>query len=121
MAQDIKPNGSEVLIFRHIEGKKPYEQNDEEYIKGRILSSDWSSSWMMYTVLGEDGNTYYGNYGRRIIGDSYFLTREDYIRYLESKIEKIEEEKEMLEETKNKYLKMIEAVKPWKFSKNRKY
>lgn len=117
MAQDIKSNGTEVLIFKHIEGKKPYEQNDEEYIKGRILSSDWSSSWMMYTVLGEDGNTYNGNYGRRIIGDSYFFTREDYIKHLMSKIDEIEEQKEQLEEQKLKYQKMIEAVKTWKFTR----
>ncbi len=117
MAQDIKPNGSEVLIFKHIAGKKPGEQNDEEYIKGRILSSDWSSSWMMYIVLGEDGNTYNGNYGRRIIGDSYFLTREDYIKHLMSKIDVIEEQKEELEEQKRKYQKMIEAVKTWKLTR----
>lgn len=81
--------GEEVLRFR----KKNYspEYSLEPYVVGTVLSSRMShdlsyhgSPWYeeIYEVLGEDGSVYIGNYGSAITHDSYFLRREDYIRYL---------------------------------------
>ena len=41
---------------------------------------------MNYTVIGEDGKEYFGNYKDPVLGDSFFMTQEDYIHYLERKI-----------------------------------
>lgn len=87
--------GDEVLIFEYIR-EWGIDQDDEHYIRGNVVKSEMSddlsyhgSPWhvMNYTVLGEDGNLYFGNYEHPILGNSFFMTQEDYIRYLEGKID----------------------------------
>ena len=111
--EQILENGTEVLIFKYIPGLG-LEQDMKQYIKGTIIKSEMSedlsyhgSPWYVtnYTVLGEDGMEYFGNYGNCVIGSSYFMTEEDYISYLIRKIElnnaiitEIENENEELEE-----------------------
>lgn len=91
---NIIPNGTEVLIFKYIREFGPY-QDDENYIHGIIKSSKTSddlsyhgSSWyeQIYEVLGEDGKIYIGTYGRGLIGNSFFRTKEDHIKILKCKI-----------------------------------
>ena len=81
--------GDEVLRFA--KRNNPCKDILEPYIVGRVISSELSedlsyhgSSWYeeIYEVLGEDKKIYIGTYGSAVIGDSYFLTREDYIQYL---------------------------------------
>ena len=91
---NIIPNGTKVLIFKYIRELGPY-QDDENYIYGIIKSSRTSddlsyhgSSWyeQIYDVLGEDGKIYIGTYGRGLIGNSFFRTKEDHIKILKGKI-----------------------------------
>ena len=46
------------------------------------------NSWQkqVYTVLGEDGEVYTGNYGMGLVGNSFFRTREDQIKFLRRNI-----------------------------------
>ena len=85
---NIIPNGTEVLIFKYFRERGPY-QDDENYIYGIIKSSKTSddlsyhvTSWyeQIYEVLGEDGKRYVGTYGRGLIGNSFIMTKEDYIK-----------------------------------------
>ena len=51
------------------------------------LSYNGSPRYVMnYTVLGEDGTLYFRNYKHPTLGNSFFMTQEDYIQYLERKI-----------------------------------
>lgn len=86
--------GDEVLVFNYIR-EWGINQNYEHYIKGNVVESEISndlshhgSPWyvMNYTVLGEDGNKYFGNYKHPTLGNSFFMTQEDYTHYLEKKI-----------------------------------
>lgn len=86
--------GDEVLIFRYIRGWG-INQDYEHYTRGNVIKSEMSddlsyhgSPWcvMNYTVLGEDGTLYFGNYKHPTLGNSFFMTQEDYIHYLERKI-----------------------------------
>lgn len=85
--------GNEIFIFNKI-----YEgniENDAHVIKGIIKRQIYSPDLFVhaspncsatYEVLGEDGKMYYGNYGRSFVGDSFFLTKKDYIEYLYNEI-----------------------------------
>ena len=108
--------GDEVLVFRYVSTWGP-KQDYEHYIKGTIISSELSddlsyhgSSWneMTYTVLGEDGYTYFGNYMYPILGSSFFLTGSDYTSYLENQISSNQREIETLE---NKNFKLNAILK----------
>ena len=89
--EKILPNGEEVSIFKISNGKE-----EEKYIKGIILSSRYShdlshhgSPWYekIYDVRGEDGNIYTGTCDHDYIGNYvFFRTPEDYIKYLQDKI-----------------------------------
>ena len=88
------PNGTEVLIFDYI-SEWGTDQNYDRYIKGKIikceLSDDLSyhgSSWHVYnyTVLGEDGREYFGNYGSPVLGGHFFLTKEGLIKVFKNKM-----------------------------------
>ena len=81
--------GEEVLIFT----KAMYIKTNgsEKFIRGKVLerakSGDLShhgSPWNIeiYKVLGEDGKIYKGAYEHPLFYDSYFYTREDYIKHL---------------------------------------
>jgi len=111
----IIPNGVEVLIFKYIREWGP-NQDDENYIIGTIQSSEISddlsyhgSPWyeQIYEVLGEDGKIYRGNYGRVLIGNCFFRTREDHISVLKRRINNNEQEILKLKEKNNEYLKKI--------------
>lgn len=112
---NIIPNGTEVLIFKYFRERGPY-QDDENYIIGIIESSKTSddlsyhaSSWyeQIYEVLGEDGKRYIGTYGRGLIGDSFFRTKEDHIKVLKSKISDNIQEIIKLKEKNDNYIQEI--------------
>ena len=86
--------GMEVLIFRYIP-EWGYNQDNEHYIIGTVLKKEkyddvscHDNSWQkqVYTVLGEDGEVYIGNYGMGLVGNSFFRTREDQIKFLRRNI-----------------------------------
>ena len=86
--------GMEVLIFRYIP-EWGYNQDNEHYIIGTVLKKEkyddvscHDNSWQkqVYTVLGEDGEVYIGNYGMGLVGNSFFRTREDQINFLRRNI-----------------------------------
>ena len=86
--------GMEVLIFRYIP-EWGYNQDNENYIIGTVLKKEkqddvscHDNSWQkqVYTVLGEDGEVYTGNYGMGLVGNSFFRTREDQIKFLRRNI-----------------------------------
>ena len=86
--------GMEVLIFRYIP-EWGYNQDNEHYIIGTVLKKEkyddvscHDTSWQkqVYTVLGEDGEVYTGNYGMGLVGNSFFRTREDQIKFLRRNI-----------------------------------
>lgn len=112
---NILPNGTEVLIFKYIREWGP-NQDDENYIIGTIQSSKTSndlschgSPWyeQIYEVLGEDGNLYIGTYGRGLIGNSFFRTKEDHISVLMRRINNNEQEISKLKEKNNIYVREI--------------
>ena len=87
-------DGMEVLIFRYIP-EWGYNQDNEHYIIGTVLKKEkyddvscHDNSWQkqVYTVLGEDGEVYIGNYGMGLVGNSFFRTREDQIKFLRRNI-----------------------------------
>ena len=91
--EKIFDKGTEVLIVKFISGWG-IDQGLEYYIRGTIIKRDreevspYNDSWVTcYTVLGEDGKEYFGNYGNRSIGSYFFITEEDYVSYLNKKIE----------------------------------
>lgn len=86
--------GMEVLIFRYIP-EWGYNQDNEHYIIGTVLKKEkyddvscHDNSWQkqVYTVFGEDGEVYIGNYGMGLVGNSFFRTREDQIKFLRRNI-----------------------------------
>lgn len=86
--------GMEVLIFKYIP-EWGYNQDNEHYIVGTVLKKEkyddvscYDNSWQkqVYTVLGEDGEVYTGNYGMGLVGNSFFRTREDQIKFLKRNI-----------------------------------
>ena len=86
--------GMEVLIFRYIP-EWGYNQDNEHYIIGTVLKKEkyddvscHDNSWQkqVYIVLGEDGEVYIGNYGMGLVGNSFFRTREDQIKFLRRNI-----------------------------------
>ena len=110
--------GEEVLIFRYIP-EWGINQDFENYIIGNIVKSEMSadlsyhgSPWciMNYTVLGEDGKEYFGNYMTPNIGNSFFMTREDYIHYLKRKIASNQEKILKINEENKRIKEMIENV-----------
>ena len=111
----IIPNGTEVFIFKYIRAWGS-DQDDEKYIIGTIQSSKTSddlsyhgSPWyeQIYEVIGEDGKQYIGTYGRGVIGNSFFRTKEDHISVLKHRINENEQEILKLKEKNNKYLDRI--------------
>lgn len=116
--EGIHNKNEEVLIFNYIREWGP-NQNIEDYIRGTIISSELSDDLslhgspynvVIYTVLGEDGNLYRGNYDLPLLGNSFFLTEMDYIRKLHTRIsfcdKKIEEENKK----KEKYQQLIDEI-----------
>lgn len=86
--------GMEVLIFKYIP-EWGYNQDNEHYIVGTVLKKEkyddvscHNNSWQkqVYTVLGEDGEVYTGNYGMGSVGNSFFRTKEDQIKFLKRNI-----------------------------------
>ena len=115
-------NGTEVLIFKHV-----YicglDQYIEQYIRGIVIKSELSrdlsyhgSPWYVinYTVLGEDGVEYFGNYLRPTLGNSFFMTEEDYVYYLNDKIASNEEKILKIKNENQKIEKIIKKVKTGK-------
>ena len=93
MVKKVIKKGSEVLIFNYIPSWGP-KQDTKHYIKGIVTNIEMSEYIPMhgtpknvisYTVLGEDGNEYFGNYGSHVLGDSFFMTKEDYADMLVQK------------------------------------
>ena len=104
--EKLLPNGTEVFIFKYIR-EWGLDQENKNYIRGTIqnskLTGDLSnhgSIWekYFYTVLGEDGNTYFGTYGSGSIGGSFFRTPQDHIQYLKNIKNKNMKQIQLLEE-----------------------
>lgn len=68
-------------------------------------------SWkFIYNVLGIDGKTYIGTYGSGLIGNSFFRTKEDQIKYLMRKINDNNQKNTILEEENNSYFNEISII-----------
>ena len=105
--------GTEVLIINN-GNDWDYNQDIENYIRGEVIkierSGDLShhgSPWyvFLYTVLGENGDTYFGRYG------SYFITEEDYISYLYKLIADNEEQIMKMEKENRRFQRRISNIK----------
>ena len=114
--EKIIENGTEVLIFKYTSGCG-LNQDMKHYIRGTIIKSVMSedlsyhgSPWNVinYTVLGEDEIEYFGNYGNHTLGNSFFMTEEDYICYLNRKIK---HNKEKIIEIENENSELEELIK----------
>lgn len=115
--KDRKENGTEVLIF-----KKNFLDNrcdEKTFIRGTIIGCELShdlsqhgSPWYenIYTVLGEDNNTYKGTYGSGFLGDCLIRTPEDHIAYLNRLISLNYDKIADLNVENAEYRKMISAV-----------
>ena len=112
--------GDKVLIFNYISSwgiKQDYNRFIEGVVIKKELSDDLSqhgSPWevMNYKVLGEDGKEYYGNYIEHVLGNSFFMTREDYInhlRYEKSILKTLKDNKNILSMLK-KYKDELEDI-----------
>ena len=111
--------GDEVLIFKYIR-EWGINQDYEHYTRGNVVKSEISddlsyhgSPWcvMNYTVLGENGTLYFGNYKHPSLGNCFFMTQEDYIHYLERKIANNQEKILEINKENKKIQQMIESVK----------
>lgn len=90
--------GDKVLVFEYVRSLG-INQNYNSFINGEVVKKELShnlayhgSPWHVinYTVLGEDGNIYYGNYNEPVLGDSFFLKKEHYLKYLKHNKELLE-------------------------------
>ena len=116
--EEVFEDGTEVLVFRYVQGWR--EQNMDNFVKGRIIKGELSgdlsyhgSPWhvMNYTVLGEDGEKYFGNMRYHTVGDHYFMTREMYIGYLNHKIRNTELRIDVLNGEIDTMQRRIEEIK----------
>ena len=109
--------GTEVLIFK----KNIYNNkcNENSFIRGTIIGCELShdlsqhgSPWYenIYTVLGEDNNTYKGTYGSWFLGDCSIRTPEDHIAYLKRLISLNYDKIAALNVENSEYRKMISVV-----------
>ena len=106
------PEGTEVLIFRYVGSMGPYQDNFH-FKKGIIESCmeieeltytrDLPKKRFFYTVLGEDGKRYRGNYGTGNIGSNFFRTAEDYDTFLANELQRLEEQKGLIERQMDHY------------------
>ena len=118
MEEEVLNVGEEVLIFKYIREwgiNQDYEHYIRGYIVKRKMSDDLShhgSTWnvMNYIVIGEDGKEYFGNYKRPTLGDSFFMTQEDYIDYLERKIARNQEKILEINKKNQEIQKAIENI-----------
>ena len=110
--------GMEVLIFRYIP-EWGYNQDNEHYIIGTVLKKEkyddvscHDNSWQkqVYTVLGEDGEVYIGNYGMGLVGNSFFRTREDQIKFLRRNIAINNADIFILQHRNSEYNKQIDLL-----------
>ena len=74
--EKVLENGTKVFIFHDIE-KICYE----DILQGIVIKSEKNEdeNLINYIVLGEDGNEYYGSYGKKGLGNSIFLLGKDVI------------------------------------------
>lgn len=116
----IISNGTEVLIFFE---SKNYSNNgvEKSFIKGVVISSEMSedlsnhgSPWYehIYTVKGENGNIYEANYLSSISQEFYIRTIEDYINYLNYKIEENHKKIINIEKENQELVGIIESFIP---------
>ena len=108
--------GDEVLIFDNV---RTVKKNIEPFVRGKVFeiykSDDLSyhgSPWYveLYKVRGEDGYTYSGSYNYSSLGTSYFLTEEDYIKFLYNKINANHELIKTLNESNEEMLDLINSL-----------
>ena len=105
----IISNGTEVLIFFE---SKNYSNNgvEKSFIKGVVISSEMSEDF--YTVKGENGNIYEANYLSSISQEFYIRTIEDYINYLNYKIEENHKKIINIEKENQELVGIIESFIP---------
>ncbi len=110
-------NNTEVLIFNYIP-EWGINQDITHFIRGKIINSEVSgynfgngTTLVNYTVLGEDNNKYYGNYNYHYVGNSFFLTEEDYIAFLQRKISFNKDEQQKLQQENQELEKIISSLK----------
>ena len=109
--------GTKVLIFHRYEREKEYMC---EFIQGEVIKSELSddlshhgSPWYVtnYTVLGEDGKKYFGNYEHPTLGDYCFLTIKDYIIYLKRVVEGCDKKIRELKDLKKSINELLDNIK----------
>ena len=109
--------GDEVLVFKYI-SEWGINQDYFNFKRGKVLEKELSkdlayhgSSWnvLCYKVIGDDGRIYFGNYGRPIIHDSFFMVGEDYINYLNRMINKNLEKIQMIDKENKKIQNIIDS------------
>lgn len=112
------PNGTEVLIFKYIREWGP-NQDEDHFSIGTIESSKESddlsyhgSPWyeQIYTVVDENGKKYVGCYGSGLLGNSYFRTKEDHIKVLETRIKWNDEKIAEIQIQNEKYQNQINLL-----------
>ena len=115
--EKVYENGTEVFIFKYVLGRK--KQDTKNYIMGTIVSSEESKDVSLckgpeyvinYLVLGEDQKLYYGNMGKHVLGDYFFMTRELYNSHIEEIILENEKEKQIIDLDTEKWKKIKEAI-----------
>jgi len=90
--------GTPVLIFKHYR-EKGLNQDNINYILGTVQNSYTVEEYgnivgqerQFYSVLGEDGQNYFGTYGTGTIGGSFFRTLDDQVEYLKDMVKKNQE------------------------------
>ncbi len=111
-------DGTEVLIFKYIR-ERGLQQDNFHFKRGIIQSSKLTedlsthgSIWQkhFYTVLGEDGQLYFGTYGSGSVGGSFFRTPHDHMAYLANLICRNDKKIEELEGETEKYQDMMATL-----------
>ena len=124
MSDDRNLNiGDRVLIFNghnYSSDSYYYEEGINDYKKGTVESFEMSHDltghgsgyyvWV-YMVVGDDGMKYRGSYKEPTVGNAYFYTRKDYIKYLRS-LERYElsRQKDIIKETNRNRSFIVKAI-----------
>ena len=115
--------GDRVLIFgddHYSSDSYYYQKGINEYKEGAVESYEMSHDltghgsgyyvWV-YMVMGDDGKKYRGSYIEPTVGNAYFYTKKDYIKYLRS-LERYElsRQKDIIKETNRNRSFIVRAI-----------
>ena len=117
--------GDEVLVFKYIPSWG-VKQDYKNYLIGKVVSCELSDDISYhgsaqyvtnYTVVDDDGKKHYGNYLTPHLGDSFFMTKEDYIDYLERKLMSNNCDIRLIEVENTRIKTLLRFLKPEKENK----